>query len=130
MMRSAGSSTAGKKCPICGKWITTDAPRISFTAGRGQTARDSLQRELQVHLQTYHPDYLRWSRPYQIVGVGLVVSELVFVLMGPRFLSVPLLLLAILVPLTLLILLSLLYRRKLKAFKSQWSDEHPLSSAS
>ena len=129
MMGSAGPSTAGKKCPICGKWITTDAPRISFTAGRGQTARDSLQRELQVHLQTYHPDYLRWSRPYQIVGVGLVVSELVFVLMAP-VLSVPLLLLAILVPLPLLILLSLLYRRKLKAFKSQWSDDHPLSSAS
>ena len=124
MIGSAGSSTAGKKCPICGKWITTDAPRVSFTGGRGQTARDALQRELQVHLQTYHPDYLRWSRPYQIVGVGLVVSELVFVLMAP-VLSVPLLLVAILVPLLFLILLSMLYRRRLKAFKSHWSDEHP-----
>ena len=64
------------------------------------------------------------ARPYQIVGVGLVVSELVFVLMAP-VLSVPLLLVAILVPLLFLILLSMLYRRRLKAFKSHWSDEHP-----
>jgi hypothetical protein len=129
MIGSAGSSTAGKKCPICGKWITTDAPRISFTAKRGQTARDSLERELQVHLKTYHPDYLRWSRPYQVIGVGLLISELVFVLLASS-LSGLFLLVAILVPMAIGVPLVVIYRRNFKAFKKRWSGEHPLSSAS
>ncbi len=127
--RPVGASTAGKKCPICGKWISTDIPRISFTARRGQTAADVVQREFLAHLRTYHPDYLRWTRPYQIIGVGLAISELVFALSASS-LSIPLLLLAILVPLVVGIPLVLAYRRKLKAFKKQWSDEHPLASAS
>ena len=75
-----GTSTAGKKCPICDQLISTDAPRLSFAAGRGQTAEGVLEGEFLVHLRTYHPDYLRWSRPYQVIGVGLVFSELVFVI--------------------------------------------------
>jgi hypothetical protein len=124
-----GTSTAGKKCPICGKWITTDVPRISFTARRGQTAADVLQREFLAHLRTYHPDYLRWSRPYQVIGVGLLISEALFVILAPS-LSVPLLLLAIMSPIAIGIPLIVIYRIKFKAFKSQWSDEHPLDSAS
>jgi hypothetical protein len=129
MIGFAGSSTAGKKCPICGKWITTDAPRISFTAGRGQTAEGVLEREFLVHLRTYHPDYLRWSRPYQVIGVGLLISELVFVLLASS-LGGLFLLVAILVPVAIGIPLVVIYRRNFKAFRSQWSDEHPLSSAS
>src|SRR6266581_2589025 len=37
-----GTSTAGKKCPICGEWISTDAPR--FASRRGSSASDVLQR--------------------------------------------------------------------------------------
>jgi hypothetical protein len=124
-----GTSTEGKKCPICAQWISTDAPRLSFTAGRGQTAEGVLEREFLVHLRTYHPDYLRWSRPYQVIGVGLVISELVFVI-GASSLSGLLLLLAILVPPAIGIPLVVIYRRKFKTFKNQWSDEHPLASAS
>ncbi len=122
-----GTSTAGKKCPICGEWISTDAPR--FVSRRGSSASDVLQKEFLVHLRTYHPDYLRWSRSYQVVGIGMVISETVFVL-GASSLSVPLLLLAILMPPVLGIPLVIICRRKLSAFKTQWREEHPLGPTS
>jgi len=121
------TSTAGKKCPICGQWISTDAPR--FASRRGSSARDVLQKEFLAHLRTYHPDYLRWNRPYQIIGVGLATSEAAFVIAASS-LSVPLLVLAILVPPAIGIPLLVIYRRKLAAFKSHWRGEHPLASTS
>jgi len=44
--------------------------------------------------------------------------------------SVLLLLFAILVPLIFGTPLFVIYRRKFKAFKNQWNDEHPLSPTS
>jgi hypothetical protein len=123
-----GISTAGKKCPICGQWISTDAPR--FASRRGSGARDVLQREYLGHLRTNHPDYLRWSRPYQLIGVGLVVSGMSVALIATALRSVLLLLLAILVTLVIGTPLFLIYRRKFKASKSHWKKEHPASSAS
>jgi len=122
-----GISAAGKKCPICGQWISTDTPR--FASRRGSSARDVLQKEFLIHLRTNHPDYLRWSRPYQVLGIGLIVLETVFVVVASS-LSGPFLLIAILLPVVLGIPLVVVYRREFKAFKNQWNDEHSLSPTS
>ena len=88
-----GTSTAGKKCPICGRWISTEAPR--FASRRGLGARDVLQREFLAHLRTYRPDYLQWSRPFQLFGAAPIVSGLSLALVAALTRIVVLLLLGI-----------------------------------
>src|SRR2546425_1667650 len=122
------TSTAGKKCPICGRWISTDAPR--FASRRGSGARDVLQREFLAHLRTYHPDYLQWSRPFQLFGVALIVSGLSLVLVASLTRIVVLLLLEVLVPLTFGTPLFVIYRRKFKSFNNHWNDKYLVSPTS
>jgi len=105
-----------------------DAPR--FASRRGSGARDVLQREFLARLRTYHPDYLQWSRPFQLFGAALIVSGLSLALVAALGRIVVLLLLGILVPLTLGTPLFVIYRRKFKAFKNHWNDEHPVSPTS
>ncbi len=119
------ASTAGLKCPVCGKWVSTDASRFG---GPGGPAKIVVGQELSVHLQTYHPDYLLWNRPYHLALGVLLLAGFSFSLCGVFLKSFAFFPLAILVTLTPGIPLLIIYRRKFAEFKSHWAEEHPLAS--
>jgi peptidoglycan/LPS O-acetylase OafA/YrhL len=117
------ASTAGLKCPVCGEWVSTDAPRFG---PRGGSARDVVYQVLSEHLQTYHPDYLSWDRPYQLSGRVLFLAGFVLALYATYLMNPLFLLLAVLGPVTPGVPLLILYRRKFSEFKRHWTEEHPL----
>ena len=118
-------STAGLKCPVCGKWVSTDASRFG---GPGAPASIIVGQELSVHLQTFHPDYLLWNRPYHLAWGVLFLAGFSLSLCGAFLKSFSFFPLAILVTLTPGIPLLIIYRRRFAEFKSHWAEEHPLAS--
>jgi hypothetical protein len=117
-------STSALRCPICGAWVSTDAPRTSF-GGSTELARDIVYEKLSVHLQTYHTDYLAWSRAYQGIGAGLVLFFIVGVILWYALRDLLLLPLAVGVPLVIGVPLLFVYRRKFADLKERWIEEHP-----
>ncbi len=116
-------STSGLKCPVCGEWISTDVPRTPF--GRTETAASVVHEKLLVHLQTYHPDYLAWSKPYRIIAAVLFITVAAGLLTAAYLKSLVLLPFTFAIPSAIGIPLLVLYRRKFEAFKRSWTTEHP-----
>ena len=81
-----------------------------------------------MHLQTYHPDYLLWNRPYHLALGVLLLAGFSLSLCGVLLKSFSFFPLAILLTLTPGIPLLIIYRRKFAEFKSHWAEEHPLAS--
>jgi hypothetical protein len=121
-------STSGLKCPICGTWVSTDVPRTTFGSST-EPAAQVVREKMLVHIRTYHPDYLAWSKPYEFVGIGLIVIGAAIGLTGFYLKNMLVLPFALVVPLAAGVPLLIIYRRKSAAFKHDWTLEHPLGLA-
>jgi hypothetical protein len=121
-------STAGLKCPICGTWVSTDVPRTTFGSST-EPAAYVVREKMLVHIRTYHPDYLAWSKPYELVGIGLIIIGAAIGLTGFYLKNMLVLPFAFVIPLGVGIPLLIIYRRKSTAFKQTWTQEHPFGLA-
>jgi hypothetical protein len=88
-----------------------------------------VREKMLVHVRTYHPDYLAWSKPYRTVALGLVAVGVSVALAGVFLKNLLLLPLALVIPLAVALPVLIVYRRKFAAFKETWTQEHPIGLA-